>query len=306
MTARRPLRPPAAPLKRTVFRNPRLPYLLVLPQLVLTLVFFVWPALGSLRLALYRTSPFGDRLVFVGADNVTRLFRSEEYLRSALASGLFAGGVTVGGLAVSLSLALLANQAIRGRSFYRAALLWPYGLAPAVAGVIWLYIFHPIYGIVPAVVGTAVGLRLNWLAQGWVAMLMLILAAIWRQLGFNIALFLAALQTIPTAVLEAAHVDGASAGARFWRIVFPLLSPVTFFLLAMNLVFAFFDAFGLIHTLTQGGPGNTTEILAYKAYRDAFVYQQFGSSAAQSVVLMIVGVALTVLQFRYGERRVWY
>lgn len=289
-----------------MFRNRGLPYLLVLPQVVLTLVFFVWPALGSIRLALYRTSAFGERLVFVGADNFIRLFRSEEYLRSALASGVFAAGVTVGGLAVSLGLAVLANQAIRGRSIYRAALLWPYGLAPAVAGVIWLYIFHPVYGLVPFAVGTVSSARLNWLVQEWVAMAMLILAAIWKQLGYNVALFLAALQTVPAAVLEAARVDGASLGRRFWQIVFPLISPVTFFLVVMNMIFAFFDTFGLIHTVTQGGPGDATAILVYKAYLDAFAYQRFGSSAAQSVVLMAVVIGLTVLQFRYAERRVAY
>jgi sn-glycerol 3-phosphate transport system permease protein len=299
-------RTPPVPLKRAVFRNRRLPYLLVLPQVLLTLVFFVWPALGSIRLALYRTSAFGDRLVFVGADNFTRLLRSEDYLRSALASGLFAGGVTVGELAVSLGLAVLANQAIRGRALYRAALLWPYGLAPAVAGVLCLYIFHPVYGIVPFWAGAYASVKLNWLVHEWVAMLMLVSAAIWKQLGYNVVLFLAGLQAVPSAVLEAAQVDGATASRRFWRIVFPMLSPVTFFLVVMNVVFAFFDTFGLIHTLTQGGPGNATEILVYKAYRDAFAHQRFGSSAAQSVVLMIIVVALTVAQFRYAERRVAY
>lgn len=292
--------------RRAVFRHRRLPYLLVLPQVAVTLVFFVAPALESVRLSLYRESPFGDRVVFVGADNFTRLFHSEGYLRSVLASGLFAGGVTLGGIAISLALALLANEAIRGRAMYRAALLWPYGLAPAVAGVIWLFMFHPVYGIVPLAMGALASVTLNWLVHGWVSMLMVMMAAIWKQLGYNIALLLAALQAIPPSVLEAAHVDGADAASRFWRIVLPLLSPVMFFLIVMNTLFAFFDTFGLIHTVTQGGPGGATDILVYKAYRDGVVNQQLGSSAAQSVVLMVAVIGLTMLQFRYGERRVAY
>ena len=297
---------PSSRLTRATFRNRQLPYLLVLPQVVVVLVFFVWPGLESMRLAFYRTSPFGDRLMFVGIENFTQLLGSERYLRSILASGLFASGVTVGGLTISLGLALLANQSVRGRTFFRAALLWPYGLAPAVAGVIWLFIFHPAYGVVPYAVDALVSVRLNWLVHGWVAMVMIMAAAIWKQLGYNIALFLAALQAIPPSVLEAAHVDGADALDRFRRIVFPLLWPVTFFLMVMNIAFAFFDTFGLVHTVTQGGPGGATEILVYKAYRDGFMNHQLGSAAAQSVLLMILVIGLTVLQFRYGERRVTY
>ena len=293
-------------MKRAVFRNRWLPYLLVLPQVVVTLVFFFWPAFGSLRLALYRSSPFGDRLIFVGADNFVRLLTSPEYLQSVVNSFVFAFGVTVGGLGVSLGLAVLANQKIRGLMFYRAALLWPYGIAPAVAGIIWLFIFHPSYGILPFVLRALAGLEFNWLLRGWIAMLMIVTAAIWKQLGYNIAFFLAGLQAIPTSVLEAADVDGAGPARRFWRIVFPLLSPITFFLLVLNMVFAFFETFGLIHAVTQGGPGRATEILVYKAYNDGFVNQQLGTSAAQSVVLMVVVIGLTLLQFRYAEKKVVY
>jgi sn-glycerol 3-phosphate transport system permease protein len=259
-----------------------------------------------MRLALHRTSPFGDRVVFVGIENFTRLLASERYLQSVVTSTIFAGGVTVGSITVSLGLALLANQGVRGRTLYRAALLWPYGLAPAIAGVIWLFIFHPVYGAVPYAMGALTSVKLNWLVHGWVAMLLIMVAAIWSQLGYNIALLLAALQAIPPSVLEAAHVDGAGAPARLCRIVLPLLSPVTFFLVVMNMIFAFCDTFGLIHTVTEGGPGNATEILVYKAYRDGFMRQELGSSAAQSVALMILVIGLTVLQFRYGERRVAY
>jgi sn-glycerol 3-phosphate transport system permease protein len=289
-----------------VFPGRRLPYALVAPQVTLILVFFVWPALQSLHLALYRVSPFGDRRVFVGADNFLALLRSADYRRSLAATGLFALGVTAGGLVVSLGLALLVNRARRARSLLRAALLWPYGLAPAVAGVIWLLIFHPGYGLAPAALGAVIPVTRDWHLQGWVAMLLLMGAAIWTKLGYNVAIFLAGLQTIPASVLEAARVDGAGTPDRFWRIVFPLLSPVTFFLVVMNTVFAFFETFGLVHTLTQGGPGRSTEILAYKAYRDGFVNQQPGSSAAQSVVLMLIVIVLTVAQFRLSERKVVY
>jgi sn-glycerol 3-phosphate transport system permease protein len=293
-------------MKRTVFRNRALPYLLVLPQVAVTLVFFFWPAFGSLRLSLYRTSPFGDRLLFAGTDNFARLLGSTEYLQSVVNSFVFAGAVTAGGLAVSLGLAVLANQKIRGLAFYRTALLWPYGIAPAVAGIIWLFVFHPAYGLLPFLLRTAAGLEFNWLLEGWVAMVMIVTAAIWKQLGYNIAFFLAGLQAIPTSVLEAAQVDGAGPVRRFWRVVFPLLSPVTFFLVVLNMVFAFFETFGLVHAVTQGGPGHATEILVYKAYNDGFVNQQLGSSAAQSVILMAVVITLTALQFRYAEKRVVY
>jgi sn-glycerol 3-phosphate transport system permease protein len=214
--------------------------------------------------------------------------------------------VTAGGLAVSLGLAVLANQRIRGLAFYRSALLWPYGIAPAVAGIIWLFVFHPAYGILPFLLRALAGLELNWLLKGWVAMLMIVTAAIWKQLGYNIAFFLAGLQAIPASVLEAADVDGAGPVRRFWRIVFPLLSPITFFLFVLNMVFAFFETFGLIHAVTQGGPGHATEILVYKAYNDGFVNQQLGTSAAQSVILMVVVTGLTLLQFRYTEKKVVY
>jgi len=293
-------------MRRGVFRNPWLPYLLVLPQVAVTLVFFFWPAFGSLRLSLYNTSPFGDRLIFVGADNFTRLLGSGAYLQSAVASFVFAIAVTVGGLAVSLGLAILANQRIRGLAFYRTALLWPYGIAPAVAGIIWLFLFHPSYGVLPYALRAVTAIEFNWLLKGWVAMLMVITAAVWKQLGYNIAFFLAGLQAIPASVLEAASVDGAGPVRRFWRIVFPLLSPITFFLVSLNLVFSFFETFGLIHAVTQGGPGTATEILVYKAYKDGFVHQQLGTSAAQSVILMVVVIGLTMAQFRYAEKRVTY
>ncbi|MCI0370256.1 MAG: ABC transporter permease subunit [candidate division NC10 bacterium] len=293
-------------MKRTVFRNRWLPYALVLPQVAVTIVFFFWPAFVSLRLSFFKSSPFGDRQIFVGLENFQRLFTSPEYLRSVINSFLFSAVVTLVGLSVSLALAALANQKIRGLTVYRTMLLWPYGIAPAVSGIIWLFIFHPSYGILPYLLSFVLAYEFNWLLKGWVAMLLIIAASVWKQLGYNLAFFLAGLQAIPDSVIEAASVDGAGPFRRFVAIIFPLLSPVTFFLLVLNMTFSFFDTFGLIHAVTQGGPGDATSIMVYKAYTDGFVHLQLGSSAAQSVVLMIVVIGLTALQFRYTEKRVVY
>ena len=293
-------------MKRAVFCNRWLPYLLVLPQMVVVVVFFFWPAFDSLRLALFKAAPFGDRLQFVGLQNFTRLLTSPAYHESALNSLGFACGVTFGGLAIALGLAVLANQKTRGLVFYRTALLWPYGIAPAVAGIIWLFIFHPTYGIVPYLLSFITAYTFNWLLQGWIALLLITLTSIWTQLGYNVAFFLAGLQSIPASVLEAASVDGAGPVRRFWVVTFPLLSPTTFFLFIVNMVFAFFETFGVIHAITHGGPGDATALLVYKAYKDGFINLDLGSSAAQSVVLMVLVSLLTVLQFRYAEKRVAY
>jgi sn-glycerol 3-phosphate transport system permease protein len=293
-------------MKRTVFRHRWLPYLLVLPQIVVTVGFFFWPAFDSLRLSLFKASPFGDRLIFVGLQNFVLLLADTDYHRSVINSLVFAAGVTLGSLTLALFLAVLANQKIRGLSFYRTALLWPYGIAPAVAGIIWLFLFHPSYGIVPYLLSSITTYQFNWLLQGWIAMLLITMASIWKQLGYNITFFLAGLQSIPPSLLEAASVDGAGSVRRFWLVTFPLLSPVTFFLLIVNMVFAFFETFGVIHAVTHGGPGGATEILVYKAYKDGFINLKLGSSAAQSVLLMVLVVTLTLLQFRYTEKKVAY
>ena len=245
-------------MKRTVFRNRWLPYVLVAPQVIITVVFFYWPALDSVRLALYRASPFGDRMIFVGWGNFARLFNDAAYLRSALTSVMFAFFVTVIGLALALVLAALANAKIRGLAIYRSLLLWPYGIAPAIAGILWLFIFHPSYGVLPYVLSFVTAYQFNWFLKGWVAMTLIIVAAIWKQFGYNLAFYLAGLQAIETSVLEAASVDGAGPIRRFLAITFPLLSPVTFFLFTLNMTFAFFDTFGLVHSVTQGGPGDAT------------------------------------------------
>lgn len=293
-------------MKRTVFRNRWLPYLLVLPQVAVTLVFFFWPAFESLRLSLFRSSPFGDKTVFIGLENFRKLLASPEYYASIVNTAIFSASVTVLGVGGGLLVAALASQQIRGLTAYRSALLWPYGIAPPVAGIIFLFIFHPSYGILPYFLAFVTSYEFNWLLKGWVAMVLVILATVWTHLGYNMAFFLAGLLAIPGSVLEAASVDGAGGIRRFLHIVFPLLSPITFFLVVANMVFSFFETFGVIHAVTQGGPGGATEIMVFKVYKDGFIGLNLGSSAAQSVILMAVVIGLTMIQFRYLERKVIY
>ena len=293
-------------MKRTVFRNRWLPYALVAPQLAVTIAFFFWPAFDSLRLSLYRASPFGDRLIFIGFGNFQRLLADPAYFRSVATSFVFSALVTVVGLAVALLLASLANAKIRGLAIYRTLLLWPYGIAPAVAGVIWMFVFHPSFGVLPYLLSFVTAYQFNWFLKGWVALVLIVVAAIWKQFGYNLAFYLAGLQAIPGSVLEAASVDGAGPVRRFFAITFPLLSPVTFFLFTLNMTFSFFDTFGLVHAVTQGGPGDATSILVFRAWKDGFEGLQLGYSAAQSVILMLLVVALTAAQFRFAEKKVTY
>jgi sn-glycerol 3-phosphate transport system permease protein len=293
-------------VKRTIFRSRWLPYLLVFPQMAVTVVFFFWPALKSLQLSLFRVSPFGDRMTFVGLDNFTRLLAEPEYYSTVLNSFVFAGGVTVIAVTGALVAAGLATQKIRGLAAYRTLLLWPYGIAPAVAGIIFLFIFHPAYGILPYFLSFVTTYEFNWLLKGWVAMTLVIAATAWTHLGYNIAFYIAGLLAIPASVLEAADVDGAGPLRRFTGIVFPLVSPITFYLVSLNMVFAFFESFGVIDAVTKGGPGGATEIMVYKAYKDGLIGLNLGSSGAQSVILMAIVMALTVLQFRVAEKKVTY
>ncbi len=293
-------------MKRTVFPNRWLPYLLVLPQVMVTVVFFFWPAWKSLYLSVFKSPPFGGRDVYVGLDNFTSLLTTPEYYDSVINSFVFAGGVTVLSVAGGLVVAVLANQKIRGLGFYRSALLWPYGIAPAVAGIIFLFMFHPAYGILPYFVSFLIGYEFNWLLKGWIAMTLVILATAWTHIGYNIAFFLAGLQGIPDSIMEAANVDGAGPVRKFTAIIVPLISPVTFYLVVVNMVLSFFGSFGVIHAVTQGGPGNATEIMVFKLWKDGFIGLNLGSSAAQSVILMAVVIGLTMLQFRYAEKKVTY
>lgn len=288
-----------------IFKNRWLPYLLVLPQVAVTGIFFFWPAFNSLYLSFFRTDPFGSRLIYVGWRNFVNLFTSTQYHTVIKNTFVFSIGVTLLGLALSLGIAVLANQKIRGLAAYRTALLWPYGIAPPIAGIIWMFLFHPTYGIVPYTFAP-MDITVNWLTSPNVAMMLVILSATWSQLGYNIAFFIAGLQLVPQSLLEAASVDGATSFRRFWSITLPVLAPVTFFLGVMNMTYSLFETFGVIHSVTKGGPGDSTQIMVYKAYQDGFVGFNLGGSAAQSLVLMFLAILLTVVQFRFIERRVSY
>jgi sn-glycerol 3-phosphate transport system permease protein len=293
-------------MQRTVFKSRWLPYLLVAPQMAVTVLFFFWPALKSLQLSVYRVSPFGDKSTFVGLGNFTKLLTDPDYYSSVLISFVFAGGVTVTAVLGSLVLAGLATQKIRGLAVYRTLLLWPYGIASAVAGIIFLFIFHPSYGILPYFLSFVTTYEFNWLLKSWVAMTLVIVAMAWTLLGYNIAFYIAGLLAIPSSVMEAADVDGAGPVRRFTAIVFPLVSPITFYLVALNMVFAFFESFPVIDAVTKGGPGQSTEIMVYKLWKDGFIGLNLGSSGAQSVILMALVIGLTVLQFRFAEKKVTY
>jgi sn-glycerol 3-phosphate transport system permease protein len=293
-------------VKRTVFPSRWLPYVLVLPQMLVTIVFFFWPAGKSLYLSVFRSPPFGGHDVFVGLENFVTLLEDREYYESVVNSFVFAGAVTLISVIGGLVAAVLANQKIRGLGLYRSALLWPYAIAPAVSGIIFLFIFHPAYGALPYFLSFVTDYEFNWLLKGWVAMTLVIMATSWTHLGYNIAFFLAGLQGIPASVMEAASVDGAGPLRKFTAIIVPLISPITFYLVIVNMVFAFFNSFPVIHAVTHGGPGNATEIMVFKLWKDGFIGLNLGSSAAQSVILMAVVVTLTMLQFRFAEKRVTY
>src|SRR5690606_26930083 len=289
--------------KRVVFNQKLLPYLLVAPQLLVTIVFFFLPAGQALWQAFHMEDPFGLSSTSVGLANFQDLFADREYLNSFKVTAIFSALVAVTGLAVSLLLAVLANRVIHASGFYRNLLIWPYAVATAVAGVLWLFLFSPSVGIL-AVYMMEAGLAWNPRLQPDDAMMLVVLASVWKQISYNFIFFLAGLQAIPRSLLEAAAIDGAGPARRFWTIVFPLLSPTTFFLLVVNVIYAFFDTFAIIDIMTQGGPGTSTAILVYKVYTTGFKGLDIGSSAAQSVILMLIVVALTVIQFRYIDRKV--
>lgn len=291
--------------KRVVFNHKFLPYLLVAPQLLITVAFFFLPAGQALWQAFHLEDPFGLSSEFVGLQNFQELLRNSDYLNSFKVTAIFSALVAVLGLSVSLLLAVLANRVIRASSIYRNMLIWPYAVATAVAGVLWLFLFSPSVGIL-AVYLMEAGLAWNPRLQPDHAMILVVLAAVWKQISYNFVFFLAGLQAIPRSLLEAAAIDGAGPVRRFWSIVFPLLSPTTFFLLVVNVIYAFFDTFAIIDIMTQGGPGTSTAILVYKVYTTGFKGLDIGSSAAQSVILMLIVVLLTVVQFRYIDRKVNY
>jgi len=291
--------------KRVVFNHKVLPYLLVAPQLAITLIFFFLPAGQALWQAFHVDDPFGLSSTLVGMENFRDLFRDSDYLESFKVTAEFSALVAVLGLTISLLLAVMANRVVRGARFYKNLLIWPYAVATAVAGVLWLFMFSPSVGIL-AVYLMEAGLAWNPRLNPDHAMMLVVLAAVWKQISYNFLFFLAGLQAIPASLIEAAAIDGASPMRRFWTIVFPLLSPTTFFLLVVNVIYAFFDTFAIIDIMTQGGPGTATSILVYKVYTTGFKGLDIGSSAAQSVILMLIVVTLTVVQFRYIDRRVNY
>ena len=291
--------------KRVVFKDPILPYLLLAPQIVITLVFFIWPAIQALKQSLYLEDPFGLDSQFVGLDNFAELFDDPHYLDSFGITVFFSIAVAFLALATALYLAVQADRVVKGAMAYKTLLIWPYAVAPAVAGVVWLLLFSPALGILPFVL-KGLGFEWNHYVNGRQAMLLVIIAAAWKQVSYNFLFFLAGLQAIPKSLIEAAAIDGASSMRRFWTIVFPLLTPTTFFLLVINVVYAFFETFGIIHSVTEGGPAGATNILVYKVFSDGFIGLDLGGSAAQSVVLMAIVIALTVVQFRYIERKVHY
>ena len=291
--------------KRGVFRSSWLPWLLLGPQAVVIAVFFFWPAAQAVLQSLQQQDPFGLSTQWVGLANFAALLHDPTYLQSFKVTAMFSTSVAVLGLASSLLLAVFADRVIRGALAYKTLLIWPYAVAPAVAGVLWLFMFAPGMGVV-AYALRQVGFEWNALLDGNQAMGLVVMAAVWKQISYNFLFFVAGLQSIPKSLVEAAAIDGAQPWRRFWTIVFPLLSPTTFFLLVINVVYAFFDTFGIIDAATQGGPGRDTTILVYKVYLDGFKSLDLGGSAAQSVVLMVIVVALTVLQFRYVEKQVQY
>jgi len=291
--------------KRVVFRSAWLPYALVAPQIAITIVFFFWPAVQAGWYSFQLQDAFGERTQFVGWENFAALFRDTNYLQSFRVTAVFSVLVAFFGIAISLLLAAMADRVIRGALAYRTLLIWPYAVAPAVAGVLWLFLFAPSIGIVTFAL-RSLGIQWDWVLQGDHAMLLVVVAATWKQISYNFLFFLAGLQSIPRSLVEAAAIDGAGPGRRFWTVVFPLLSPTTFFLLVVNIVYAFFDTFGVIDATTQGGPAGATQILVYKVYYDGVKAADLGGSSAQSVVLMAIVIALTVVQFRYIERKVEY
>src|SRR3984885_3824323 len=291
--------------RRVVFSGWLLPAVMLLPQLAVTVVFFFLPAGEAILQSLRGGDAFGLSTRFAGLDNFAALFADPNYLSAFAVTAFFSVAVALLALLPGLLLAVMADRVVRGATFYKTVLLLPYAIAPAIAGVLWMFLFNPTIGAVAAWLRRA-GIDWNYLLNSRQAMLLVILAAAWKQISYNFLFFLAGLQAIPASLLEASAIDGATPRRRFWTIVFPLLAPTGFFLIVVNIVYAFFDTFGIIERVTQGGPDKATEILVYKVYYDGFVGHDYGSSSAQSVILMAIVIGLTAIQFRFIERRVHY
>jgi sn-glycerol 3-phosphate transport system permease protein len=291
--------------KRVLFRSTWLPWVLIAPQMAVVLIFFFWPAGNALYQSFLSQDAFGTTSEFVGFENFNALFADSTYLESFKTTAIFSILVATSGLCIALLLAVMADRVLKGGAIYKTLLIWPYAVAPVVAGVLWVFMFVSPMGVI-AYALRSVGFEWNHLLNSTHAMTLIVVAAVWKQISYNFLFFLAGLQSIPKSLIEAAAIDGASPARRFWTIVFPLLSPTTFFLLVINIIYAFFETFAIVDAATQGGPGKDTAILVYKVYYDGFKAMDTGGSAAQSVVLMFIVIALTVIQFKFVEKKVNY
>ena len=291
--------------KRVIFKGWWLPALLVAPQLIISFLFFFYPSGQAIWNSFFLPDPFGLKTEYVGLDNFRFLLSDPYYLASFKTTIFFSTAVSVASMGIGLYLAALADRLIKGAGVYQTLLIWPYAIAPAIAGVLWLFLFNGNIGLISYYL-QGIGYDWNHTLDGDQAMFLVVLASSWGRISYNFLFFLAGLQAIPKSIIEAAAIDGASFWRRFLTIVIPLLSPITFFLLVVNIVYAFFDTFGIVHTITSGGPEQDTNILVYKVFSDGFVSQDLGSSAAQSVILLVLVGILTVIQFKYIEKKVHY
>ena len=291
--------------KQTVFHSRLLPFLLLIPQASVVLIFFYWPAAQAVYQSFLLQDAFGLSTSFVAFENYIALFHEPGYFRAIVRTFAFSAAIAGSSLSLALLLAVMADKPLRGVGLYRTLLIWPYAVAPAVAGVLWIFMLHPSLGVLARGLRN-MGIDWNPLLNGDHAVTLVVLAATWKQISYNFLFFLAGLQAIPKSVLEAAAIDGAQPMRRFWTVTFPLLTPTIFFLIVVNIVYAFFDTFGIIDAMTGGGPAKATETMVYKVYLDGLLGGNLGSSAAQSVILMVIVIALTAIQFRYVERKVTY
>ncbi|MCZ2328420.1 sn-glycerol-3-phosphate ABC transporter permease UgpA [Bartonella sp. F02] len=291
--------------KHAYFQKILLPYLLLFPQLAITFLFFFWPAIQAIKSSFEREDPFGFSKTFIGFENYVTIFSDPAYIQSFMTTVIFSVSVTVISMTLSLLLAVCVDRVIRAKKTYTIFLLWPYAVAPVLAGILWLFIFHPTIGVLPFLL-EEIGIIWNHRVSGTQAMILIVIAASWQQISYNFLFFLAGLQSVPRSQIEAAAIDGASPFKRFWTVVFPQISPTTFFLLIVNIHYVMFDTFGIIDHITSGGPARATSTLVYKIYEDGFKNQIIGASAAQSTILMLMIIVLTFVQFRWIERRVQY
>ena len=291
--------------KQTVFQSRLLPFILLIPQVTIVLIFFYWPAAQAVWQSFLLQDAFGLSTTFIAFENYTELLNQPEYFNAIIRTFAFSAAIAGASLSFALLLAVMADKPLRGVTIYRTLLIWPYAVAPAIAGVLWIFMLHPSLGVLARGL-RGMGIDWNPLLNGNHAVILVVMAATWKQISYNFLFFLAGLQAIPKSVLEAAAIDGAKPMRRFWTVTFPLLTPTIFFLIVVNVVYAFFDTFGIIDATTGGGPAKATETLVYKVYLDGLLGGNLGSSAAQSVILMVIVIGLTAIQFRYIERKVTY